>query len=378
MTRHIRPLESADLPALSRFLTHGFHAPADADFAAPDVLRWKYLDPLNSLPADRSAAAPIFAPGLRGEGATNPQDPETALSLISCDETGQIIGHLGLCRTAFEGQGIAADSRGIRTIHIIDWLGSPEHRAVGMSLMRRAHQSVPTQFGLGVSPSALVVGERSGYELRALVPAFSRVVRPSYWRRTGLSPWQRALRLTRDAALGLIRPPAVPRPALALTLSRVNRFGPEIIPIIEQAYQHAVFTRRDPQRLNHMLTFPRQSVSGWHLVDAVGKLRGFALLNIIPTDLGRTRIGKVVDCVLDRVDPDLWHAAHAALLKELIHQNADIARAYGSTPWSADALHRAGYASRFSVKFHIRDRQALIPKTSVFHLTPLEGDYAYT
>lgn len=35
MTRDIRPLTPADLPELSRFLTAGFHAQADADFAAP-------------------------------------------------------------------------------------------------------------------------------------------------------------------------------------------------------------------------------------------------------------------------------------------------------------------------------------------------------
>ena len=45
------------------------------------------------------------------------------------------------------------------TIHIIDWLGSPDHRAVGTSLMRKAHEDVATQFGLGVSQAALVVGE---------------------------------------------------------------------------------------------------------------------------------------------------------------------------------------------------------------------------
>ena len=36
-----------------------------------------------------------------------------------------------------------------------------------MSLMRLAHQGAATQFGLGVSQAALVVGERAGYELRA-------------------------------------------------------------------------------------------------------------------------------------------------------------------------------------------------------------------
>ena len=98
------------------------------------------------------------------------------------------------------------------TIHIIDWLGSPEHRAVGMSLMRRAHQGVATQFGLGVSQAALVVGERAGYELRSLVPVYTRVLRAGYWLRAGgLGPWQRGLRLARDAASRLIRPPAAPR-----------------------------------------------------------------------------------------------------------------------------------------------------------------------
>ncbi len=57
-----------------------------------------------------------------------------------------------------------------------------------MSLMRRAHQGVPTQFGLGVSPSALVVGERAGYDLRSLVPVYTRVLREGYWLRAeGLS-----------------------------------------------------------------------------------------------------------------------------------------------------------------------------------------------
>ena len=44
MARDIQPLRPDDLPELSRFLVTGFHAPPDADFADPAVLRWKYLD----------------------------------------------------------------------------------------------------------------------------------------------------------------------------------------------------------------------------------------------------------------------------------------------------------------------------------------------
>ena len=151
MARDIRPLTSHDIPELSRFLTAGFHAPPEADYAAPEVLHWKYLEDV---------------------GLTGPR------SYIARDETGTIIGHLGLCRTAFEGQAINAAGGQVSTIHIIDWLGSPEHRAVGISLMRKAHEGVATQFGLGVSQAALVVGERAGYELRGLVPAYVRVLRP--------------------------------------------------------------------------------------------------------------------------------------------------------------------------------------------------------
>lgn len=45
MPPEIHPLQPQDLDELSRFLTAGFYAPADADFAAPEVLRWKFLEP---------------------------------------------------------------------------------------------------------------------------------------------------------------------------------------------------------------------------------------------------------------------------------------------------------------------------------------------
>jgi hypothetical protein len=186
----------------------------------------------------------------------------------------------------------------------------------------------------------------------------------------------RLLRLVRDAADRLARPPA--RPRAVITARRVDRFGPEVAPIVEAAGAHAILTGRDPSRLNAFLRFPRQAVSGWHLLDAAGRLRGLAVLNIIPKDGGRTRMGKVVDCLLDGVDVDAWHAAFVALTRELARQGADIAQAYGSIPWAAEGLRRGGYASRFSVKFHIRDRERLIPNDLVFHLTPLEGDYGYT
>jgi hypothetical protein len=361
MSREIRPLAPEDIPELGQFLAAGFHTPPDADFAAPEVLRWKYLG------ADE--IAPAGSPGTAGQ--------DTALSYVARDESGRIIGHLGLCRTAFEGRALAAAGGRVSTIHIIDWLGSPEHKAVGMSLMWRAHQGVAAPFGLGVSQAALVVGERAGYELRSLVPVYTRILRASYWlRAAGLSPWRRALATAREIAYRPIRRTAAPR--VVIVPRRTSRFGAEIVPIVEAAEEHAILTTRDPARLGAFLRFPRQAMSGWHLLDESGRLRGLAVLNIIPKDGGRTRTGKVVDCLMDGVDPDPWHAAFLALTRELTNQGADLAQAYGSTPWADEALRRSGFASRFAVKFHIRDREGLIPKDAIFHLTPLEGDYGYT
>jgi hypothetical protein len=364
MTRDIRPLTLDDLPELSRFLTAGFHTPPDADFAAPEVLRWKYLEPLGPRVLAQGDGAGSTANGPRSYIARG-------------GESGAIIGHIGLCRTAFEGQGIAGPQGRASTIHIIDWLGSPDHRSVGMSLMRKAHEGVDTQFGLGVSQAALGVGERAGYELRSLVPVYLRVLRTGYWLRAGgFRSRERVPRLARDIISRWTRRAAVPR--ATLVLQRISAFEAEIVPIVDRAKTHAVFTRRDPARLNEMLRFPRQSMSGWHLRDDTGRLRGLAMLNLVPKDQGRTRTGKIVDCLLDNNDPALWHAATLALTRELARQGADLAQAYASTPCAVEALSQSGYTSRFAVKFHIRDRLELIPRDATFHLTPLEGDYAYT
>ena len=90
------------------------------------------------------------------------------------------------------------------------------------------------------------------------------------------------------------------------------------------------------------------------------------------------RLGKVVDCLLVGTDPGFWHAAAFALLHELARQGADVAQAFASSPWMAEGLRRAGFVSKFSLEFSLRDRQGLIPRGTPLHLMPIEADYAYT
>lgn len=378
MARDIRPLCSKDLPELSQFLAAGFQARPDADFAAPAVLRWKYLEPIG-FGSSISSESDTWSTNqsLQDQSIDSPGCCHAPLSYVAISESGRIAGHLGLCRTYFEGKGITAPSGQVGTIHIIDWLGSSDHRTIGISLMRLSHQGAETQFGLGVSPSALAVGERAGYQLRGLVPVYNRVLRPGYsFRKGGLRPIERCLRLAHDTVGRLVRHPG--KPQAFLVLERVLAFGPEILEVTTKAETHAILTARDPARLNAFLRFPRHDFSGWYLRDETGRIRGFALLNLVPHDEGRTRTGKIVDCLLDGIEVVYWQTAILALVRELADEGADIVQCYGSTPWISDALSACGFVSRFSVKFHIRDPQELIPRDAMFHLTTLEGDYAYT
>jgi hypothetical protein len=350
MTLEIHPLVLDDLSDLSRFLTAGFHTAPDADFAATEVLRWKYLE-------------------LRGE------DDEAPRSYLARDERGRIIGHVGICRTAFKGDAISGGR--IASLHIIDWLGSAEHRSVGASLMRKAHESAPTQFGLGGSEAGRTVGKRGGYELRELVPVYQRVLSPSHWLRVpALGFAERGSRLGQDLVRNWLWPARSSRSQVKL--HKVGSFGVEIEAIMEEARTHVILTGRTPARLNHMLRFPRQAMSGWHLVTPPERLCGFAFLNLVPQYGGRVRLGKIVDCLLASTDIGLWHAAILALTHELELQGADIAQAFASTPWMAEALRRSGFALRFALELSLRDRQRLLPLGIPFHLMPIEADYAYT
>lgn len=350
MPHDIRPLTPEDLPELGRFLVEGFHAPSDAPFAAADVLRWKYFDP-------------------RGDEAGDA--PRSHLARDA--DTGAVVGHVGVCPVRWHGGGLPAE--GVASVHMIDWLSSTAGAGVGASLMRRAHQGSEVQYGFGGSAAGRGVIDRGGYGLVQMVPVHQRVLRPSHrLRAPGQGLAGRWLRAGKDAAGRLARPAR--RARVSVTLRRVETFGDEVRPLLEAFGRLAVSTTRGPGLLNHLLRYPRGGLTGWH-VEHAGRLRGLAVLAIVPR-AGGVREGRVAECLLDADDPDLWHAAALALTAELKHQGADLSQAFAARPLEADAWSAAGHAPAHALEFRLRDRSKRLPEGAVYHLTPLEADYAYT
>ncbi|WP_020467120.1 GNAT family N-acetyltransferase [Singulisphaera acidiphila] len=346
MIPEIRPLRPDDLQELSRFLIEGFHAPSDAAFAAPDVLGWKSLEPIHD-------------------------GDEIPRSFIASEE-GRIVGHVGLCPTAFEG--LSLPPGGITTLHMVDWLGSRVHRALGSALMRHAHQKAKTQYVLVANERARRVTGGAGYTPTAEVTVFQKVLRIGYrWRVPGLGPGARLLRVGRDAARKVLNPGRSPQ--IAVELRQVREFGPEVGPILDDWQARAILTSRSPERLNHALHYPRPGMSGWLIL--VGEQpQGFALLNVVAQ--GTVRTGKLVECLVQGDDSALQHAATTALTEELRRQGADLAIGFASTPWTTEALRLSGFTPAHRLEFTLRDRERLIPPGIPIHLSPFEADYAYS
>ena len=348
MTREITPLQAEDLPELGRFLAAGFHAEAGAEFAAANVLRWKYVEP-------------------RWDGDAAPRR-------YVAREGGTIVGHVGYCPTTFrviEGPG---RGREVATLHLTDWLGSAGHPGVGSSLMRQAHRHAATQYGFGGSADGRRVGGGGGYALVAELPVFGKVLRIAHrLRDPGAGPARRVLHAARDVVRAVRHRGR--RPASALRLRRVEAFGPEVGAVVDRIEGPLLMTDRPPERLNNLLRYPRGGPTGW-LLEADGGARGFAVLNVLRRK--GARVGKVVDCVLETRDPGPWHAAAWLLAGELRGQGADVALACGTAPWAAEGLLRAGFYRLHDLEFRLRDRAGLVPRDPPFLLSYLEADYAYT
>lgn len=343
MPREIRPTTLDEIEAVSRYLTEHFHTPAEAEFAQPDVLRWKYFEPRDDRQVPRSLVA---------------------------YENGVLVGHGGMCHGWFHRGG--APGWKVSVMHGIDWVSQTDRPSTGAFLMMRGHSYSETQYALNYNESARRVIERAGYVLVDTIPVYQKVLRLGFRLQAPGSLPRAIAQTVRDAARAARH--RSQRPTVNLRLRSVTTFGAEVEDVLARAPSGLIFTSRQPAWLNHALRYPRSRLTGW-LIEEESKRRGFALLNLVARPA--LRMGRIVDCFLDTDDARFWHAALVALVDELRAQNADVAECFASTPWMTEGLGRSGFYPTHQVNFLLRDRDKLLPPDARFHLTPFEADYAY-
>lgn len=361
MAYAIEPLRADDLPDLQTFLTRGFRAPPDAEFAAPDVLRWKYLDPL-------------------------PCGDDGPRSWVARDEAtgGAIVGHVGVVLTRF----ILPDRpEPIPALHMIDWLGSKDAPGVGTRLMMRAHGRAPVQYVLGGSDDARRTIARAGYAALQAVTAYRRALRPFHRLRDASSgSIRRVFAVSRDlwsAAAARIR---LKRLNVSIDLSPIARFAEQTKPKVEIGAFPLTYADRSPAALNRLLDYPRGGLQAWAICDQ-GRTLGYALVRFRPDDPSPIRVAKLVDLFLDSdplvMDPGLIPPTLEILARELAGRGADLMIACGQSPALRAGLWFAGFDAAYKLELHLRDRAGLLTSDGKVGVPPplvsfLDADYAHT
>jgi len=134
-----------------------------------------------------------------------------------------------------------------------------------------------------------------------------------------------------------------------------------------------ICSSRSPGLLNYYLNYPLGTFSGYLLKD--DRPRGFAILALIQKP--GCRVVRIVECFLDEPDAELCAGAISALFKRALEKNPDIISVYGSTPWMARGLQKAGFFRRGKTPLFLRDPKKLLPEGQGFHLTHLEADLSF-
>lgn len=338
----IEPIQQEDITELRTYLLKGFHESADSEVFSSDVLLWKYFDP-------------------RGEDGF----PRGFVAR----KGGNIVGFIGLCPSVFM---LSGSLESIPTVTAIDWLATERGAHVGSTLMEKVFMNTRFQYMIGGTTASKKAFNRLGFKPCLDMPIFGRTLRPlHHFRQPRQSPVGKALlKMIRDYGRKQLRR----KPSTVIELRRVHAFGDEVRSITDACRMDAVTVERSPELMNHFLRYPRQTISGWHLMRN-GTLVGFALLSVVQR--GPRRVGKIVDCFLNCIVPEVWHSAMDALTQELGSQAADSAVSYGTTPWMEIALKLSGYVQQGYTPLVLRDPENLIPTSSRFYLTMMEADHAY-
>lgn len=339
----ITPLQLADIPELSAFLTGGFAVPASSSFFSPEVLAWKYFD-----------------------GPNEPsQEPVSSLIARSA---GKIVAHIGICPRQLIVSGDGASP--VSTMHAIDWLGSPLHPGSGTLLMLEAFATSKTQFAVGGTAQSQALFPRLGFEQKPEVVLFRKVLSPLHRLRM---PDQRCYRKLAAAAKDVASLRRASRPSQTVELRSVSAFPEEVNDLLRRPWLRLVTCRPDHLLLNYLLRYPRAGFSGW-TIHALGRMIGFAVLKV--TSQGRVRRGKIVQCWLDNDEASDWQATVAALVDRLRALAADDVTCYATSPSLHAALLFTGFVKAGVRNVYIRDKQQLLPRDIPLGLSEFDADGA--
>jgi hypothetical protein len=346
MAASIHPLDPSAIPELSALLRQQFCPAGEyCDFADERVLTWKFFERRPHWTVSRSWGG---------------------------FEDGKLVAHVGYNPTTFSEPG--KSNLGVDAGHISDWVSLRPGSALGALLMLETLKLAPVHYALGSTAIASRVLLKGGYKHLLDVPLFHRVVNrfniPTWEQLHGKHRSAKGLALLALDGLNSLRLRGRARGLEALP---VKSFGTETADIFSRSTCPVICSSRSPELLNYYLNYPLGTFSGYLLRDS--RPRGFAILALIQKP--GCRLVRIVECFLDEPAPGLCAQAISVLCQRALEKKPDIISVYGSTPWMAEGLQKAGFFRRGKTPLFVRDPKKLLPEGRPFHLSHLEADLSF-
>jgi hypothetical protein len=320
-----------------RFLRTVFDVGESHRMFQPDVLRWKCFTPHPFWEGSRG-----YALRYKGEIAA--------------------FGCLVPCRF-LTGSGTVA------SCNVIDWAASKAVPGAGIMLYRHIQGLTGTMINIGGTGDARNVLPKIGFQVRAEVRHYTRVLRPwRHFRMADRKDWKSPLRLARDyRELG-----RAPRDAgHALTARRVSSFdGAPAEAFPDPSITGQVVCARTPQSLGYFLNCPAAKIEA-HLLERAQTPAGYFLLS---------RVGRqcrIADLWIRAADRQAWAEAYAtaaaAASKDLHTTEVTVA---ASAPLQTGALEDAGYRQTHAEPVFVLDPDGRLG-TNDLAISLLENDGFY-
>ncbi len=321
-----------------RFLRTVFGVGETHRMFQPDVLRWKCFTPHPFWEGSRGYA-------LRSKGE---------IAAFGC---------LVPCRF-LTGSGVTA------SCDVIDWAASKAVPGAGIMLYRHIQGLTGTMINIGGTADARNVLPKIGFQARAEVRHYTRVLRPwRHFRMADRKDWKSPLRLARDyRELGR----AARGSGSALTARRVSGFeGAPAEAFPDPSITRQVVCARTPESLGYSLACPAGKIEA-HLLERSHTPAGYFLLN---------RVGRqcrIADLWIRSADRRAWAEAYttATAAARTDPQTTEVTVA-ASAPLQTSALEHAGYRQTHAEPVFVLDPDGRLAGPNDLAVSLLENDGFY-
>jgi len=189
----------------------------------------------------------------------------------------------------------------VASCNVIDWAASKAVPGAGIMLYRHIQGLTDTMINIGGTEDARNVLPTIGFQVRAQIHHYTRVLRPwRHLRQAGRMDWKSPLRLARDYRELARRPPA------ALAARRVESFdGVPGAVFPDASVTRQVVCARTPESLGYFLACPAASMEAY-LLERDGTPVGYFLLSRVGHEC------RIADLWIRSAEGQDWAAAYAA------------------------------------------------------------------